>query len=240
MNLSCGELDREGTRMDAKEYTNGTTLGLRCFRLLFHTGVIADCQTPNRRRCSFASVRVLRGPILFLAAALLTASAARAEDPGNFPRGTRVADAYGSYVGSFTGERARIGGGTIGAGYYFLDNVGLNLELSGFHNSQHGPDANITDLEVLLRNHVFHSGRFSLFLDVGLGISYADNKTPYYGTYLNYTPQAGVGATFQLWDNVHLLGGARWWHLSNAATEGPDRNPSINGTQAYLGLMVKW
>jgi hypothetical protein len=48
-----------------------------------------------------------------------------------------------------------------------------------------------------------------------------------------------VGATYQLRDNLYLFGGARYFHLSNAALEGPERNPSINGIEGYFGVMLR-
>lgn len=175
-----------------------------------------------------------------VAVLFLCASSLNAEDAGFFPKGTWTASAYGSYGKNFTGETAVLGSGTIGGGYYFVDNMSINAELSGYANNQYGPDAVITAGDLLLRHHVFHSGRFSLFLDGSAGVSYANHATPWYGTNFNFILQAGVGTTFQLWDNVHLLTGIRYWHLSNAHKEGPAHNPSINAMQIYMGLLFKF
>ena len=165
---------------------------------------------------------------------------ARAEDPGFFTRGTWVATTTGSYVKSFTGEEAKMGSGQIGFGYYLLDNFSLNAEVGGFYDSQAVQNSVITEGDLLLRHHLWHSGRFSLFIDGTAGISYANHRTPAIGTYYNYILEFGVGSTFQLCDNLHLIGGVRYFHLSNAYLEGPDRNPSINGTQGFIGLMFKF
>ena len=165
---------------------------------------------------------------------------AAAEEGDSFAQGTWAFTTYGSYAHNFVGQRAKLAGGTMGLGYYFTDHMALNLELSGYHNYQFGGDANIAAAALLLRHHVLRSGRFSLFLDVGGAVSIADHRTPWFGTYYNYNFESGVGATFQLWDNVHLIGGARYFHLSNAALEGPEHNPSINATQGYVGLMFRF
>ena len=165
---------------------------------------------------------------------------AKADDPGFFARGTWTATAYGSYTKSFTGEEAKIGAGQIGFGYYLLDNFSLNAEVGGFYNVQPGQDATISEGDLLIRHHLFHSGRFSMFIDGTAGISYANHRTPGIGTYYNYILEFGVGSTFQLYDNVHLIGGVRYFHLSNAYLEGPDRNPSINATQGFIGLLFKF
>jgi hypothetical protein len=36
---------------------------------------------------------------------------------------------------------------------------------------------------------------------------------------------------------MYLMGGVRGTHLSNARSEGEDRNPSLNGVEGYVGLL---
>ena len=178
-----------------------------------------------------------RSILLAIGAALSIAGAARGKDAGNFAQGSWSLTTYGSYTKNFTGERARLAGGTIGVGYYVWENVSLNLEASGFSVDQNGPDSTLADLGILLRQHLFHRGRFSFFVDVGAGLTYATHPTPPGGTYFNFTEETGLGATWQLAGDLHLIGGVRYFHLSNARIEGPSRNPSINATQGYVGLM---
>jgi hypothetical protein len=165
---------------------------------------------------------------------------AKADEPSNFAQGSWSLATYGSYTKNFTGEQAKMAGGTVDLGYYVWENVSLNAEFNGFYNQQSGQDSTIADLGILLRQHLFHRGRFSFFVDAGGGVSYADHRTPPTGTYFNFIEQAGIGATFQLRDNIHLIGGVRYFHLSNARIEGPARNPSINATQGYVGLMFSF
>ena len=75
---------------------------------------------------------------------------------------------------------------------------------------------------------------------VGGAVSIADTRTPPNGTYYNYMEETGVGSTFQIKDDLHLIGGLRYYHLSNARLEGPVHNPSINGLQGYIGLMLRF
>jgi hypothetical protein len=161
-------------------------------------------------------------------------------EPANFPEGTASFTTYGAFTRNFTGPRAVMGSGTVGIGYYVWDNVSLNAEFSGFHNDQAGPDANIYALNALLRQHLFHRGRFSLFVDAGGAVSIADTRTPPNGTYYNYMEETGIGSTYQIKDSLHLIGGIRYYHLSNARLEGPVHNPSINGLQGYVGLMLRF
>jgi lipid A 3-O-deacylase PagL len=161
-------------------------------------------------------------------------------EPANFPKGTMSLTTYGAFTRNFTGPRAIMGSGTVGVGYYVFDNVSLNAEFSRFHTDQAGPDADIYALNALLRQHLYHRGRFSLFVDVGGAVSISDTRTPPNGTYYNYMEETGVGSTIQIKDDLHLIGGLRYYHLSNARLEGPVHNPSINGLQGYIGLMLRF
>ena len=57
------------------------------------------------------------------------------------------------------------------------------------------------------------------------------------GTRFNFVFQSGAGLTCHLRDNLYLIGGARYYHLSNANFDGDGQNPSINGVRAYVGLL---
>jgi hypothetical protein len=178
--------------------------------------------------------------MLLLSAGSAMAQTRPAWELANFPKGTLSLTSYGAYTRNLTGEKAVMASGTVGVGYYVFDNVSLNAEFGAFHNGQDGPDATISSLNLLLRQHLFHQGRFSLFIDAGGAVSIADTRTPPTGTYYNYMEETGIGSTFQLKDNLHLIGGVRYFHLSNARLEGPIHNPSINGMQGYLGLMLRF
>jgi hypothetical protein len=178
--------------------------------------------------------------LILLATGKSLAQTRPAWEPANFPKGTLSATSYGAFTRNIGDSKAVMESGTVGIGYYIFDNVSLNAEFSAFHVSQDGPDATISALNLVLRQHLFHRGRFSFFIDAGGSVSIADARTPPAGTYYNYMEVTGIGSTFQLKDNLHLIGGVRYYHLSNARLEGPTRNPSINGMQGYLGLMLRF
>ena len=180
-----------------------------------------------------------RALLLILLLLVCRADLCRA-DEALFPQGSWSLATYGSYTHSFTGERVKMGAGTIGLGYYVFDNVALNAELSGYHNEQSGPDDTIFAGDLLLRQHLFQRGRISVFVDVGGGLTYGNHRTPPGGTYFNFMEETGAGLTFQIRPNLHLIGGVRYFHMSNARLEGSMRNPSINATQGYLGLMLRF
>ncbi len=100
-----------------------------------------------------------------------------------------------------------------------------------------GDDAFAWSAGVNLRHHfaVWEGG--SLFFDVGEYAIQADTDVPDDGTSFNYLFLCGGGVTYRLADNVHLMAGARYFHLSNAGREGGDVNPSNNGVQVFAGVM---
>ena len=175
--------------------------------------------------------------VLLLATTTLAQTTRPATD---FPRGTWSATVEGAYAHSFDLSPARIETVSMGVGYYFMDNVSLNAEAAGFWNQQDGPDASIAEINLRLRHHVFNVDRWSFLIDVGGGLSYASVPTPPGGTYFNFCLQTGPGVCYRLTDNLHLIGGARYLHFSNAAIEGRDRNPSINALEGYVGLLYRF
>ena len=68
--------------------------------------------------------------------------------------------------------------------------------------------------------------------DVGL----AEAEVPEGGTHFNYMPKIGGGATIKLRDDLHFIGGVRFFHLSNGNLHGRDENPSQDGVQYFAGV----
>ncbi len=80
---------------------------------------------------------------------------------------------------------------------------------------------------------------WTVYADVGIGMVFTDEDVPPGGTKYNFTPRAGVGATFALGDEgVRLDLGVRWAHVSNASTSGTDDNPSRDSPMVYVGVIV--
>lgn len=165
---------------------------------------------------------------------------ARADEAGAtyFPRGAFALTLEGDYAHSFDLSRERIESGSVGVGYYFLDNNSISAEFAGFAVQQAGGDSAISEANFRLRTHFLQAGPFSFYVDGAAGVSIANNETPRGGTYYNYVLQIGPGVAYRLQDHLFLMGGARYWHLSNAQIQGSDRNPSINAIEGYVGLML--
>lgn len=126
-------------------------------------------------------------------------------------------------------------GPTFSAGVMAFDNLLLGFEVSGLFVEQ-DEQAAAVNVSALLRHHVLPVGEGTLFLDVLGGYYYSGVEVPADGTHSNLTFQSGVGLTYPLRDDLHLIGGVRYYHLSNAARRGADENPSINGVSGYVGV----
>lgn len=162
-----------------------------------------------------------------------------------FTRGSWAVDVFGIATSNINNEPgANLYGGGLGLSYYVEDNLAIRAEAIGLGLDQNGDDAAAGGLTLLARWHFYRQPRWSLFVEGGAGFLISDVSIPdgsrsrdEDGTNFNFTPQAGVGATYQLADNMHLVGGFRYIHISNASIEGGSRNPGNDTIGGYLGVM---
>jgi len=154
-----------------------------------------------------------------------------------FAKGVWSVQTYAGYYNELGPHDQEAGFATFGASYYFADNMSLGLELVGYGISQPGDDAFSGGPQVVFRHHLFNTRRSSFFLDLTTGFAEATVRVPEEGTRFNLYEQFGMGLTHDLYGNVHLLLGVRYYHMSNAGIEGQDRNPSNNGIVGYVGLL---
>lgn len=193
------------------------------------------------RAVSHASVWIVA--IVLLGLAPSVAPAQPASDAGvpasMFGKGTRTLElSGGTYDDVFdSGEDQHIA--TVGGGYYFADRHSVRAELTGWDLDAKDGNDDTTAFggNLGLRFHFLEYQRLSLFAEGAIGFYYANRKFPPGGTHLNYVTQGGVGATFRVYDNVHLFGGARYVHASNGRIHGGDENPSIDAFGGYAGVM---
>jgi hypothetical protein len=155
------------------------------------------------------------------------------------PKGLWTFETYGSFA-TQPRVREQLYSGTFGIGYTFMDNNSLTAEATGLEGTQAGPDVIAGGFDLLLRTDLINKRNLSLFIDFGAGGLQASRRIPELGTDYNFWFKTGVGTTIHLWDKTSLLTGVRYLHISNAHLEGPDRNPSLNATEGYLGLIVEF
>ena len=124
---------------------------------------------------------------------------------------------------------------SLGYDYYFINNLSLGAELTGYGFFKDGDDTGGVALGARLRHHLIAGENASFFLSVAFTPFYGLDDVPADGTRLNFVSRAGVGGTLRLSDNCFLIGTLDFWHLSNGRVVG-DSNPAINGIQAGVGI----
>ncbi len=159
-----------------------------------------------------------------------------------FAEGSSYWQVTGSYYSAYEFGEDDVDGGLLRVGYakYVWDNVAIVAELAGYYlDPNQFPEDEVfgAGFNLLARWHFLNFESFSIFADGGAGIAWFDSDFPAGGTQFNFTPQAGLGATWKLSDSMHLIGGARYLHISNASIEGRDNNPGFDGVEYYVGLM---
>ncbi|CAA9419950.1 MAG: hypothetical protein AVDCRST_MAG64-2815 [uncultured Phycisphaerae bacterium] len=172
---------------------------------------------------------------------------ATARPASMFPKGTWDLALHGAYHQTEREGDETIATATLSAGYYFGDRFSVRGELVGYAlDNQPGPspadadDAVGLGVNAGLRYQFIEYQRLTLFAEVYTGVLYSHRDFPEDGTHLNFTLQGGLGATFRLADDVHLFGGVRHLHISNARLRGEDENPSFDGPGAYVGLLFRF
>ena len=166
-----------------------------------------------------------------------TAAPLFGEAGDDFRRGTWAWEVDAAYVHPIRFSDDKFYQANFVTSYYFGDDVSLGLEVQGYFVDQPTDDTVIAGTGLLLRWHFLEQERYSLFVDGGAGVSIAEADVPAGGTHFNYTGKGGGGATFELREGTHLVGGVRFFHLSNANLHGRDENPSQDGIQFYVGMM---
>ena len=150
-------------------------------------------------------------------------------------------EVLGTVIGDVSNRHVVMGGTTVGVGYRVLGGVSVLVDASGYGFSEGRVDGVATGVTVGLRQHLVDVGRFGFDVDVSGGIIGANRELPYNGTHFNETIEVGPAATYRLRDDLSLIVGARYFHLSNADRENePGRNPSVNAAQGVLGLVWRF
>jgi len=165
-----------------------------------------------------------------------------------FREGSVVAVAYGSRAND-SDNKVRMYAPHIGIGYYFQDNLSVNLEIFGIYGDRLLPRLArrrpvdeapfyATATQGLMRYHFLNSGSWSLFADAGVGVAYLSKSVPTNGTNANFIVTAGLGMTEEICENLQLLMGCRWFHLSNAGLLRV--NPGFDSTMLYAGFLYHY
>lgn len=189
---------------------------------------------------------LIRRTLILMVLLVAWSASAQSSDPPapasspvhDFTKGVWTFSLYTGYYRECSTD-PQMGFVSAGFGYFFHEDASINAEFRTFGVDQTGDEAAMFELDLLIRHHIVKHDRWTLFLDVGAGIAQATRDVPTGGTHFNFIEEAGVGVTYRIDDNVHLIAGARYWHLSNARIHGEDQNPGLNGYGGYVGLIWK-
>ena len=135
-------------------------------------------------------------------------------------------------------EADHFGRGGMGVSYFMADDLSIDVELNfGYYRSM-GDDALGANFNLLFRWHFWRADdrSWTVYIDGGAGMLFATDEVPRGGSNFNFTPQGGLGASWDIGDNRRLLVGARWHHISNARLY--DTNPGQD--HAMLYVMLAW
>lgn len=121
--------------------------------------------------------------------------------------------------------------------YFILENVSLNMALNGWYFQQTGQNARGINFNLFFRWHGLDYDTWSIFLEGGAGMLHTTSDVPDdVGSSFNFTPLAGVGASFDIGNDIRLLTGVRWHHISNARLYEP--NPGRDSIVLWAGISV--
>lgn len=141
---------------------------------------------------------------------------------------------WGGYGNDFDdASQGHFGGGVS---WFIVKNLSLDLEALGLYFDQVGENAFGGNVNLLFRWHFLARDSWSLYADAGAGVLGTSDDVPADGTSFNFTPQAGAGVSFDIFDDVRLLTGVRWHHISNARTS--KNNPGRDSVMLYAGISI--
>jgi hypothetical protein len=118
--------------------------------------------------------------------------------------------------------------------YFVDDNLSLDLGLYYMDVDQVGENTNGINFTLQLRWHFIAKESWSMFIEGGAGLLRTTNDVPSDGSSFNFTPQAGLGFTFDIGNNNRWIIGTRWHHISNANTYSS--NPGRDSIMIWTGI----
>ena len=158
--------------------------------------------------------------------------------PGDFAKGTRFASVYGSTIfgDEGKGEMYLL---HAGVGYYIADYQSINLDgFGGYVRSGIDDNGGVIGLDAVYRNHFLHGGGdddddWTVYFEGGLGLQQA--STNFSGErHFNFRTRVGIGATFEISEDVRAFFGGTYQHISDAGISG--EGGGFDGPMLYGGV----
>jgi len=170
-----------------------------------------------------------------------TNSVEKKEDGQNikkdFSRGTRKWQIYPSFAGGDQGK-GNLYALHFGYGKFLWDQFSFNVDIFGAYIRSGIDDNGIGyGLDLIFRQHFLmkNDDTYSVYLDLGGGFEI--QSTEFAGTRnFNFRVLGGGGGTVRVTENVRLMGGLRYLHISDAGIDGG--GGGFDGYQVYGGVML--
>ena len=154
-----------------------------------------------------------------------------------FSKGNRKWQTYASFAGGDRGK-GNLYALHFGYGKFLWDQFSFNIDIFGAY-IRSGIDDNGLGygLDLILRKHFLmgNDDTYSVYLDLGGGLEV--QSTEFAGTrHFNFRVLGGGGGTVRITENVRLIGGLRYLHISDAGIDGG--GGGFDGYQIHAGVMM--
>jgi len=171
-------------------------------------------------------------------------AAATPNDVLNFEQGQWNIYAFaGAYTMSFDGHGEDFYLGGLAFEYFVIDDLSLGAEFLGYAVGQDGQDTSAFGFNLFTRYHFWKPCDWAaLYVEGAMGLFQGAESVPLEpleGSDFNFTLWAGLGGKIRVTDQVGVLLGVRYMHLSNGNTDGA-YNPGLDGVGGYGGLLIKF
>ena len=118
--------------------------------------------------------------------------------------------------------------------YFIADKLSLDMGVNLIDVSQVGNDTDGVNFTLQLRWHAIAKEDWSFFVEGGAGLLLTEHNVPSNGSDFNFTPQVGLGFSFDANDSARWLIGLQWHHISNANTHR--LNPGRDNLMLWVGM----
>jgi hypothetical protein len=154
-----------------------------------------------------------------------------------FSRGTRKWRTYASFAGGDQGK-GNLYALHFGWGKFLWDQFSFNVDVFGTYIRSGIDDNGVgLGLDVIFRQHFLmrNNDNYSVYFDLGGGLEI--QSTEFAGTRnFNFRVLGGGGGTIKVTENVRLMSGLRYLHISDAGIDGG--GGGFDGYQVYFGIMM--
>ena len=120
--------------------------------------------------------------------------------------------------------------------YFIADNLSLDIGLNLVDFNQIGQNTDGLNTTLQLRWHTVTKEDWSFFLEGGAGVLFTQDDVPSGSSDFNFTPQVGLGFSFDKGNQTRCLVGVRWHHISNANTHRT--NPGRDSIMFWIGITL--